>query len=55
VEAAGEKRKGRKLMLSHSVFERLVLQTMKRKSSASAIATEILDRYLPQHRIATDE
>jgi hypothetical protein len=51
---AGEKRKGRKLMLPHSVFERLVLQAMKRETTASAIATEILDRELPQHRIATD-
>ncbi len=53
--AAGEKVRGRKLQLPDSVFERLSLHAIKRKSNASAIAAEILDRNLPKHRIATDD
>jgi hypothetical protein len=52
---AGEKVRGRKLQLPDSVFERLSLHAIKRKSNASAIAAEILDRNLPKHRIATDD
>src|ERR1017187_5659779 len=46
---------GRKFQLPDSVFERLVLHSLKKKTNASAVLTEILDRELPQHRIATDE
>jgi hypothetical protein len=52
---AGEKGKGRKLTLPDSVFDRLVLTAIKRGSTASAIAAEILDRNLPRLRIASDE
>jgi len=52
---AGEKVRGRKLQLPDSVFERLSLHAIKRKSNASTIAAEILDRNLPKHRIATDD
>jgi hypothetical protein len=47
--------RGRKLQLPDSVFERLSLHAIKRKTNASAIAAEILDRNLPKHRIATDD
>jgi hypothetical protein len=53
--ATGEKVRGRKLQLPDSVFERLSLHAIKRKTNASAIAAEILDRNLPKHRIATDD
>ena len=53
--AAGEKVRGRKLQLPDSVFERLSLHAIKRKSNASAIAAELLDRHLPKHRIETDD
>jgi hypothetical protein len=53
--AAGEKGKGRKLTLPDSVFDRLVLTAIKRGSTASAVAAEILDRNLPRLRIASDE
>jgi hypothetical protein len=53
--AAGEKGKGRKLTLPDAVFDRLVLTAIKRGSTASAVATEILDRNLPRLRIAADE
>ena len=52
---AGEKVRGRKLQLPDSVFDRPSLHAIKRKSNASAIAAEILDRNLPKHRIATDD
>jgi hypothetical protein len=51
----GEKVRGRKLQLPDSVFERLSLHAIKRKSNASAIAAELLDRHLPKHRIETDD
>jgi hypothetical protein len=41
--------------LPDSVFERLSLHAIKRKTNASAVAAEILDRNLPKHRIATDD
>jgi hypothetical protein len=53
--AVGEKVRGRKLQLPDSVFERLSLHAIKRKTNAAAIAAEILDRNLPKHRIATDD
>jgi hypothetical protein len=53
--AAGEKSKGRKLTLPDGVFDRLVLTAIKRGSTASAIAAEVLDRNLPRLRIASDE
>jgi hypothetical protein len=53
--AAGEKAKGRKLTLPDSVFDRLVLHAIRRGSTVSAIAAEILDRQLPHHRIVTDD
>jgi hypothetical protein len=49
--AAGEKVRGRKLQLPDSVFERLSLHAIKRKTNAA----ELLDRNLPKHRIATDD
>ena len=53
--APSEKSKGRKLTLPDSVFDRLVLTAIKRGSTASAIAAEILDRNLPRLRIAADD
>jgi hypothetical protein len=53
--AAGDKGKGRKLTLPDSVFDRLVLTAIKRGSTASAVAAEILDRNLPRLRIAADD
>jgi hypothetical protein len=53
--AAADKGKGRKLTLPDSVFDRLVLTAIKRGSTASAVAAEILDRNLPKLRIATDD
>jgi hypothetical protein len=53
--AAGEKSGAHKLTLRDSVFQRLELQAIKRGSTASAIAEEILDRQLPRHRIVTDD
>jgi hypothetical protein len=52
---AGDKSKGRKLMLPDSVFDRLVLTAIKRGSTASPAAAEILDRNLPRLRIAADD
>jgi hypothetical protein len=51
----GDKGKGRKLTLPDAVFDRLVLTAIKRGSTASAVAAEILDRNLPRLRIAADE
>ena len=55
--AAGDKGKGRKrrLTLPDGVFDRLVLTAVKRGSTASAVAAEILDRNLPRLRIAADD
>ena len=50
----GEKTRGHKLSLPDAVFERLELTAIKRKSTASAIAAEILDRNLPRLRIEQD-
>jgi hypothetical protein len=51
----GEKISAHKLSLPDSVFTRLELHAIKRGSTASAIAAEILDRQLPHHRITTDD
>jgi hypothetical protein len=53
--AASDKGKGRKLTLPDSVFDRLVLTAIKRGSTASAVAAEVLDRNLPRLRIAADD
>jgi hypothetical protein len=53
--ASGEKTSARKLTLPDSVYIRLELQAIRRGATASAIAAEILDRYLPRHRIVTDD
>lgn len=53
--AAGEKSSAHKLTLPDSVFTRLELQAIKKGSTASAIAAEILDRNLPRLRIAVDD
>jgi hypothetical protein len=53
--AAGGKISGRKFQIPDSVFERLQLQAIKKRSNASAIVAEILNRELPQHKIATEE
>jgi hypothetical protein len=47
--------KGRKLHLPDHVHDRLVLLAIKRKSTSSAVAAEILDRSLPRLKIETDE
>jgi hypothetical protein len=52
---ASDKGKGRKLTLPDSVFDRLVLTAIKRGSTASAVAAEVLDRKLPRLRIAADD
>jgi hypothetical protein len=46
---------GRKLQLPDSVFERLQLCAIKRRSNPSAIAADILDRNLPKLKITTEE
>jgi hypothetical protein len=53
--AVGDKGKGRKLTLPDAVFDRLVLTAIKKGSTASAVAAEILDRNLPRLRIAADD
>jgi hypothetical protein len=53
--AAGEKCGAHKLTLPDSVFTRLELTAIKRGSTASAVAAEILDRNLPRLRIAADD
>jgi hypothetical protein len=51
---ASEVSKGRKISLPDSVFERLELTAIKRKTTISAVATDILDRNLPRLRIESD-
>ena len=48
---AGGETKGRKLSLPDGVYDRLQLLALQRRTSASAIAAEILDRNLPRLRI----
>jgi hypothetical protein len=50
----GEKTRGHKLSLPDAVFERLELTAIRRRSTVSAIAAEILDRNLPRLRIEQD-
>jgi len=50
-----EKRKGRNLKLSESVFERLQLEAIKKKWSVSDVAQFILDGALPKHAIKTED
>jgi hypothetical protein len=47
----GGETKGRKLNLPDSVYDRLQLLAIQRRTTASAIAAEILDRNLPRLRI----
>jgi hypothetical protein len=53
VPAGGETR-GRKLSLPDAVYDRLQLLAIQRRTSASSIAAEILDRNLPRLRIERD-
>ena len=46
---------GRKFQIPDPIFERLQLQAIKKRSNPSAVLTDILDRELPKHKIATDE
>jgi hypothetical protein len=48
--AEGENR-GRKLQLPDSVHDRLQLVAMQRRTTISAVATELLDRHLPRFRV----
>jgi hypothetical protein len=50
----GGETKGRKLNLPDGVYDRLQLLAIQRRSTASAIAAEILDRNLPRLRIERD-
>lgn len=50
----GGETKGRKLSLPDSVYDRLQLLAIQRRSTASAIVAEILDRNLPHLRIERD-
>ena len=43
--------KGRKLHLTDDVADRLYLLAHQRRTTASAIATEILDRHLPRFKL----
>jgi hypothetical protein len=51
---SGSAGKARNLYLSDAVFERLQLTAIRRGKTISAVAGELLDRYLPNVRI-TDE
>lgn len=53
VPAGGESR-GRKLILPDAVWERLELTAIRRKTTASAVAADLLDRNLPRLRIEQD-
>jgi hypothetical protein len=46
---------GRKFQIPDAVFERLQLHAIKKRSNPSAVLTDILDRELPKHKIATEE
>jgi hypothetical protein len=46
---------GRKFQLPDTVFERLQLHAIKKRSNPSAVLTDILDRELPKHKITTEE
>jgi hypothetical protein len=51
---AGGAGKGHKLTLPDAVFERLELTAIKRRSTVSAVAADILERNLPKLRIEQD-
>jgi hypothetical protein len=51
----GEKMTGRKLTLRDSVFERLQLAAIKRRSNPSDVADGILDKNLPKLKITSEE
>ena len=53
--AVGGETRGRKLSLPDAVYDRLQLPAIQRRTTASAIAAEILDRNLPRLRIERDE
>jgi len=53
VPAGGETR-GRKLSLPDGVYDRLQLLAIRRRTTVSAIAAEVLDRNLPRLRIEQD-
>ena len=46
-----EKTRGHKLTLPDAVFERLELTAIRRRSTVSAVAADILDKNLPRLRI----
>jgi hypothetical protein len=51
----GGKVSGRKFQLPDTVFERLQLHAIKKRSNPSAVLSDILDRELPKHKIATED
>ena len=51
----GGKVSGRKFQLPDTVFERLQLHAIKKRSNPSAVLTDILDRELPKHKLATED
>jgi hypothetical protein len=53
--AAGERCAAHKLTLPDSVFARLELTAIRRQSTASAVAAELLDRSLPRLKIVADD
>jgi hypothetical protein len=53
-QAPAGKTRGRKLILPDVVFDRLQLTAIQRRTTASAVAAEILDRNLPRLRIERD-
>jgi hypothetical protein len=46
---------GRKLQLPDSVFERLQLRPIRKRSNSAAVAAEILDRNPPKLKITSEE
>ena len=51
---AGGETRGRKLSLPDGVYDRLQLLAIRRRTTVSAVAAEILDRNLPRLRIEQD-
>ena len=51
---AGGETKGRKLSLPADVHDRLWLYARQKRTTVSAVATEILDRNLPRFRVERD-
>jgi hypothetical protein len=49
-----EKGKGRKLVLTDSLFDRLQLYAIKKRLTVSAAAADVLNRNLPKLRIADE-